>query len=60
VVAGQNYGSSSTLEATANDLSRVYAGTVDGALEQLLQGDHAMARIEVQAGEHFARALRQM
>ena len=45
-------------QATPHDFARMHAGAVDRAAEQFLEGDHAMAVVEEQAGEHLVRIAR--
>jgi len=49
VVVRQDYRRGVVRERLAQDLARVHAGTVDGAAEQLLEGDQPVAVIQVQA-----------
>ena len=49
VVVGEYHRCRIVRERLAQDLTRVHAGAVDGAAEQLLEGDQAVAVIEVQA-----------
>lgn len=47
-------------ECLPHDFARMHAGAVDRAAEELVEGDQAMAVVEVQAAEHLVRPVAQL
>jgi len=59
VVVGQDDGGGVMFESFLEDFAGVYGGAVDGAAEEVLASDQAMARVEVDQRKHLMRALRE-
>src|SRR5438445_11768849 len=55
MVMREDHGRGVVRETTSHDFARMYAGAVDGATEQFLERNHAMALVEEQAGEYLVR-----
>ena len=51
MVMGEDDGRRVVIEGALDDFPRMYAGTIDGATEQLLVADDPVAVIEKQAGD---------
>lgn len=60
VVVRDDDGRRSVMDGAPYHFARVDAGTIDRAVEQFLEGDDAMARVEESSGEDFLRSVTQV